>query len=169
MSYLVRKSKKREEGFTLIELIIVIAIIGILMAIAIPNYMTAREAAAATATKANLRNLATALELYMAEKGAYPPATTETETGEEVKDINGALEGYFNGPAPTPPKATGDNKYYLYDTDVTVGETDLDFLIWDPNEYTVGGEDVIYGVGPGGNILEVPSGTTGGEPINFGH
>ena len=148
MSYLVRKRKKREEGFTLIELVIVIAIIGILMAIAIPNYMTAREASAVSATKANLRNLATALELYMAENNlsTYP-------------DDPSVLEDYFNGPAPTSPK--GGN--YMYEQTGEEGSLGSGFLIWDPNEYTVGGVTHKYGVGPGGNIQEDPTTGTGTE------
>lgn len=144
MSYFMRKGKKKEEGFTLIELVIVIAIIGILMAIAIPNYMTARQAAAVSATKANLKNLATALELYMAEEGAsaYPA---------EDK-INTELAKYFKGDAPVPPGSST----YMY------AATDDGFLIWDPNKYTVGGESHKYGVGPGGNIQEDPTAPEGG-------
>ena len=163
MSYLVRKRNKREEGFTLIELVIVIAIIGILMAIAIPNYMRAREAAAASATQANLRNLATALELFMAENNlsTYPPVTGVAE------DINAALDPYFDGPAPTPP--AGGNYQYAPVTP-TDGTTNSSFLIWDPNVYAGKG----YSVGPGGNIIIEDASETyepeeSGVPINFGH
>ncbi len=142
MSYLVRKRKKREEGFTLIELVIVIAIIGILMAIAIPNYMSARRTAAINATKANLRNLATALELYMAEKNfsIYP----------ENADINTVLKTYLPGGAPKNPAG----KNYVY-SQVDSGAS---FLIGDLDPY----DGKYYQVGPGGSIQEVtsvPSGT----------
>ncbi|HOQ51709.1 MAG TPA: type II secretion system protein [Candidatus Atribacteria bacterium] len=130
MSYLVRKRKKREEGFTLIELVIVIAIIGILMAIAIPNYMSARQNAAVNATKANLKNLATAMELHMAENNVYP--TTEDD-----------LESYFGGSLPKTPK----DKDYIYELKEDT------FLIYDPDPYP-GTDGTYYGVGPGGTIKE---------------
>ena len=50
-----KQNKKGEEGFTLIELIVVIAILGFLLAIAIPRYNTARAKAAVNASAANLK------------------------------------------------------------------------------------------------------------------
>jgi type II secretion system protein G len=68
----VRKSKK---GFTLIELMIVIAIIAILAAILVPNFLRARAQGQLTACKSNLKNIGTAMEMYSSDnQGRYPSA-----------------------------------------------------------------------------------------------
>ncbi len=62
----------RREAFTLIELLIVVAIIGILAAIAVPNFMNAQTRAKVARAKADLRSLATALESYFLDHNDYP-------------------------------------------------------------------------------------------------
>ena len=61
-------------GFTLVEIMIVVAIIALLAAIAIPNLLGARRTANEAAAKANIRTLATELETYASGTGdgAYP-------------------------------------------------------------------------------------------------
>lgn len=56
--------KLREKGFTLVEIMIVVAIIAILSAIAIPNFMAARSKSRANACKANLRQIESAVEQW---------------------------------------------------------------------------------------------------------
>ena len=65
---------KRRNGFTLIELLVVIAIIAILAAIIFPVYATARKSAYKSSDLSNMNALRTALQLYKADNGAYPPA-----------------------------------------------------------------------------------------------
>ena len=66
------KKHRNQKGFTLIELMIVIAIIGILAAIAIPQFSSYRAKSFNSASLSDVRNLRTDLEAYYAEWGEYP-------------------------------------------------------------------------------------------------
>lgn len=63
--------KKMQKGFTLIELMIVVAIIGILAAIAIPNFIKFQARSKQAESKANLKAIYTAQKAYYQEKDSY--------------------------------------------------------------------------------------------------
>lgn len=63
----------KSRGFTLIELLIVVAIIAILAAIAVPNFLEAQTRAKVSASHADMRTIATALEAYRVDWNRYTP------------------------------------------------------------------------------------------------
>jgi type IV pilus assembly protein PilA len=71
----VETHMKRSGGFTLIELMIVVAIIGILASIAIPSFMVFQVKSKTSEAKSNLAAIRTAQHSYMAENGAFVSAS----------------------------------------------------------------------------------------------
>ncbi|MDI6900206.1 MAG: type II secretion system protein [Anaerosomatales bacterium] len=80
---------RRDEGFTLVELMVVVLIIGILVAIAIPVFNAARGSAQEKSCQANLRTLDGAIEQWRAEDVANDPdsITGAADLGDYIKEV----------------------------------------------------------------------------------
>src|SRR5437868_13364716 len=76
LTALAKRSRDDEQGFTLIELMVVVLIIAILIAIAIPTFLGARQRAQDRASQSDLRNGLTAEKTYYTDNQTYGDATT---------------------------------------------------------------------------------------------
>lgn len=75
----LKKKLRSNKGFTLVEMVIVLAIIGVIAALAIPVYGNIMEKANQTADEANAKTVETAVAVYQAEEGALPSVGDETD------------------------------------------------------------------------------------------
>lgn len=120
---------KNQKGFTLVEIMIVVAIIALLAAIAIPNLLRARHNANETASIGAMRTLSTAMESFRAAQtpptypanlaalsAAVPPYVGATLAGATAAGT--ARQGYFYTYT-----LTNANAYTLQGTPATVGTT----------------------------------------------
>jgi type IV pilus assembly protein PilA len=144
------KAIRKKLGFTLIELMIVVAIIGILAALAIPNFMKFQAKSKQSEAKSNLKAVFTAQKAYFAEHDGFSSFFEPTGFAPEA----GNRYGYFlvagSAPAtivpPTIPAAGGNN-------------------IWPPDIAKMGAQ---YTATPAGAAPAFTSTTTGTPPVTSG-
>jgi type IV pilus assembly protein PilA len=131
---------KGQKGFSLVELLVVIIIIGIIAAIAIPNLLSTLGAANEKAAVGTLRTIHSAQTTYLSREGEYG----------EIDDLNGA--GLLDGLDSTNNVKSG------YSFSITVGGGQYCAIAEPENQ-----DEKAFGINTSGTLYDEPTGCASGE------
>ncbi|MCF5720138.1 type II secretion system major pseudopilin GspG [Pseudomonas syringae] len=131
----MRKIPKGQRGFTLIEIMVVVVIIGVLGAIVVPQFMSRPDQAKVTAAKTEVQAIATSLEMYRLDNAYYP----STQQG---------LEALVQRPGGTPAARNWNPQGYLKSLPVDPWGTPYQYL--NPGVRAANGGYDLYSLGSDG-------------------
>lgn len=160
---------KKLKGFTLIELVIVIAILGILAGIAIPRFIDTTEAAHGAKLLGDMRTIESMALVYAADHGGQYPKVSTTNSGFKFESGSEKFNDYFSGGYPLPPQGIisfqgSDGNTYRYDL------SDRQYY-YGYNSQKRDGVDFPFATCDGKSIYEFltgQKGNNGGSPISVG-
>ncbi len=115
------KLKNKQSGFTLIEIMVVVVILGILSALIVPNVISRPDEARVTAARAEIQQIGNALELYRLDNGFYPSSDQGLEAlvnqpSGFPEPRNWSPDGYLKGV----PEDPWDEPYLYFSEDRTM-------------------------------------------------
>ncbi|SHJ70741.1 type II secretion system protein G [Hathewaya proteolytica DSM 3090] len=115
------KKKSVKKGFTLIELIVVIAILGILAAVLLPKFSGFTDDARKKSAMSEAKNVYTAMSAYYAEKGVYP---TETDKATTLSNLSDKLRTNTTIASTVPTDGSGLLFTYKFSDKITIKVTE---------------------------------------------
>lgn len=134
---------KGKTAFTLIELLIVVAIIGILAAIAVPNFLNAQVRAKVAKAQSEMKSLQLALESFFIDNNSYPPMCSDRQYRSQYRDVFGDAEKSTIDIAHIAVGARRDRRIYL-----TTPVAYISSIPFDP--FNSDGTSTSYGYGSNG-------------------
>ncbi|WP_408956427.1 type II secretion system protein [Natroniella sp. ANB-PHB2] len=127
----LRSKFSREDGFTLVELMLVIVVLGTLAGVAVPRLTGIGDRADKAAVESDLRNIQNALEMYRMDVGNYPETSDGSDddglselVDPKDDDGNAQDDGYTTQAVIDDP--TDDDEVYNYD----VNNDDNEYIVW---------------------------------------
>lgn len=129
---------KRRNGFTLAEIMLVVAILGILVAIVVPRFTGRTQEAKIQAARIQMENISMALDAFEADCGRYPT------TSEGLESLCQPPVGVQNWKGPYLKKAVPKDPWedeYIYQSPGSRNK-DFDLYSWGPDRREGGGDDI---------------------------